>query len=200
MHYHTLDELKALLRELPTDRHRLAAKVQFWHGLRASEVLSLRGSDIQGGHVSCKRLKGSRPCETPFMEHDDPALDEAKELRELAGTLKRADRVFPMYSDTPDYTYKRGKKVESNSTRGRFGWQACIRRAGRRIGLSRKKSRTHAFKHDCGMANIGRGIHYAQAVLGHVNIASTAPYISIGEQQAYKAFQESARNLGDLLK
>jgi integrase len=187
MHYHTLDELKALLRELPTDRHRLAAKVQFWHGLRASEVLSLRGSDIQGGHVS-------------FMEHDDPALDEAKELRELAGTLKRADRVFPMYSDTPDYTYKRGKKVKSNSTRGRFGWQACIRRAGRRIGLSRKKSRTHAFKHDCGMANIGLGIHYAQAVLGHVNIASTAPYISIGEQQAYKAFQESARNLGDLLK
>lgn len=200
MHYHTLDELKALLRALPTDRHRLAAKVQFWHGLRASEVLGLRGKDIQGGHVYCKRLKGSKVCEQPFMEHDDPELDEARELRELAGTLKDSERLFAMYSDAPDYVYTKGRKIKSNSTRGRFGWLACIRRAGREIGLSRQKSRTHTLKHDCGMANIGKGIHYAKEVLGHESIQSTAAYIAISPQQAYKAFQESAKNLGELLK
>jgi integrase len=198
MHYHTEAELKAILRELPSDRHRLLVLVTLYHGLRASESLALRGKNIEGGHVSIKRLKGSKPCYQPFLKHPDPELDEHEQLLALSKTVKPTERLFPMFTDRADYVYAGKGRKASNSSRGRIGFYQMIRRAARRVGI---KSHPHMLKHTCGMMAmaIDNDVRDAQVQLGHANLGSTTVYVQKSQRQVSKGFAKVVLRMSEAL-
>ena len=50
--------------------------ITYWHGLRASETLSLRERDFTNGMVKVTRGKGSDGGWQPLQEHENPLLNE----------------------------------------------------------------------------------------------------------------------------
>jgi integrase/recombinase XerD len=143
-------------------------KVGYLHGLRVSELISLKRENIRDGFVSVQRLKGSLKTVQPFVKSTDPELDEATELRELYGTLKPGDRLFQM---TRNGVYK------------------LMQRAGGKAGIPAHKLHPHALKHSCAITGIkNMGIHLVRQYLGHKSISSTGEYLKETDEAASAAF------------
>jgi integrase len=230
IHWLTVPELKAVLKKVPGPRHALMVLMHFWHGLRDSEVITLRGKHIQARHVSLKRVKGSRPCHQPWLQYEDPDLDEytllglasqvcdhcgVSQLDEIAGPIecqgheehkwrdiKPTERLFPMYSDEPEYVKdkKTGKDKKLGSVKGRFSYYRMFYRAAEKAGLPPHKRHPHVLKHTCGMVSVADGVNYAQARLGHTSLSSTSPYTQISQERSNKAFTKTAQRLEALLE
>ena len=79
MNHLSQDELLAVLKVAreASERDWLAILLGYNHGLRISEVCALTVSDVSGGFISVKRLKGSLPTTHPLVHHSDPLLDES---------------------------------------------------------------------------------------------------------------------------
>jgi type 1 fimbriae regulatory protein FimB len=168
MKHLTQDEIKALLREIPDERQRLMLRVAFLHGLRVSEVVSLKREDIRDGYLKVQRLKGSLKTVQPYVKHPDPELDESAGLESLFGTLKNGERLFPM---TRNGVYK------------------LMQRAGTRAGIPAHKLHPHALKHSCAMVSIDKiGIQRVRTYLGHKSISSTGAYLVETDETASRAF------------
>ena len=146
MRHLSIEQLKALLAAIPSERNRLMILVAASHGLRVSEVTNLTGKDIQDGFVSVKRLKGSYHTIQPYVAHADPMLDESRPLAELSRTVKDDERLFPMT---------------------RSGVLKLMQRAGAKAGIPEHLLFPHVLKHTCGKAVIGQGIEFARQYLGH---------------------------------
>lgn len=176
MQYLNEPELKRILLAIPDPRLRLMVLVTFWHGLRASETINLKGRDIQGGYVYVKRLKGSNKTTQAFQTHEDPLLDEATGLTRLARTVRDNEKVFP------------GKS--------RFGFYKLMRRAGKRAGFAySKKVRPHILKHSIAMQTIHEaGIENLQAWLGHKSLSSTGKYLHVTDDEAGAAIGKAIRD------
>ncbi len=71
-------QLLALLSLSKEHRHRdfVMILITYWHGLRASETLSLRERDFTNGMVKVTRGKGSDGGWQPLQEHENPLLNE----------------------------------------------------------------------------------------------------------------------------
>ena len=168
MKYLTLEEIKALNRQIPNPRQRLAILMGFNHGLRVSEVLGLTKENIKDGYVNVQRLKGSLKTVQPFVRNKDPELSEAEMLEELYGTLKPKERLFPWT---------------------RNGMHKLIQRAGKRAGIPEHKLHFHALKHSCAMVSIDKiGIQRVRTYLGHKSISSTGAYLVETDETASRAF------------
>jgi len=168
MKHLTLDELKALLREVPDSRQRLMFKMGFLHGLRVSELINLVREDVRDGYVKVQRLKGSLKTTQPYVVHSDPELDESADLYKLYGTLKNGEKLFPM---TRNGVYK------------------LMQRAGKRAGIPAHKLHPHALKHTCAMVAIDKiGIQRVRQYLGHKSISSTGEYLKESDETASRAF------------
>lgn len=143
-------------------------RVTYWHALRVSEAVNLRARDIMDGHVYVKRLKGSLETIQPYVMDEDPELDEAVELTELARTVPYTDRLFPIT---------------------RYGYYKMMRRAGEKAGIpAYKKVRPHILKHSIIMHKIKvGGIENVRQWAGHQTIASTGFYCRVSDQEAYTA-------------
>lgn len=167
MQHLTVPELRRLVYCIPTE-HRLMVLITYWHGLRVSEAINLRGQDIQDGHVHVKRLKGSLETIQPYICHDDPLLDESQPLAELARTVPGSVRLFPIT---------------------RFGYYKLMKSAGRRAGIPEyKKVRPHILKHSIIMHKIKQGgIENVRQWAGHRTIASTGEYCRVSDQEAHIA-------------
>jgi integrase len=167
MQHLTIAEIKRLVRCVSPE-HRLMILVTFWHGLRVSEAINLRGRDIQDGHVHVRRLKGSLETIQPYVIHEDPVLDESYRLAELAKSVPYTVRLFPIT---------------------RFGYYKLMRRAGEMAGIPEyKKVRPHILKHSIIMQTIKQGgIENVRQWAGHKNIASTGHYCRVSDQDAYRA-------------
>lgn len=176
MQYLNEPELKRLLEAIPNPRNRLMVLVAFWHGLRASEVTQLRGRDIRSGHIYVERLKGSLTTTQIYQHHVDPLLDERRYLTAIEPTIKDNQLVFPMT---------------------RFGLYKLMRRAAVKAGLGAryKKVRPHILKHSIikQSLNGGANIHYVKRWAGHKNLASTAHYINVDDQEAGLAIGQAMR-------
>src|ERR1039458_4994434 len=122
MRYLTEEEIKALIKEIPSERFKLAIKVGFLHGLRVSEVIGLTRENIKDGYVNVQRLKGSMRTIQPFVRHADPELDESEGLTKLYSTLKFRERLFPIT---------------------RNGMHKMVQRAGTRAGIPKHKLHMH---------------------------------------------------------
>ncbi len=94
--YLTRDEVAALLRSSKKSRHSARnyamILIAYRHGLRASELVNLRMSDLdlRTGTIYCRRAKGSRSSLHPMKRDEVAALE--KVLRDRG--LRATDHVF----------------------------------------------------------------------------------------------------------
>lgn len=165
--YLTRDEVAALLRAAKKSRHgtRNYAMIllAYRHGLRASELVNLRVSDLdlQAGTIYCRRAKGSRSSLHPMKPDEVVALQKVLHDRGLRAT----EYVFQS---------ERSEKM----TRSAF-WRV-VAQAGDRAGLP-VKAYAHQLRHACGyyLANKGYDLRLIQDYLGHKQIQNTVRYTAL---------------------
>ncbi len=89
MKHLTRDELRALLTvaKAHSERDHLMILTGFWHGLRCSEIVKMRGTQIRDGHLTVQRLKGSMKTTQPLISNADPLLDEKTAMDAYSGDV-----------------------------------------------------------------------------------------------------------------
>lgn len=142
------------------NRDRCIILTMYRHGLRVSELLSLRWSqiDFKQATVHVNRLKRGTPSTQPIM---------GDELRLLRKVKKTCDSAYVFISE-------RGTPLTRSSI------AAIVRRAGieAKIGL---KLHPHMLRHSTGyyLANKGTDTRTIQAYLGHRSIQHTVRYTEL---------------------
>ncbi len=165
--YLTRDEMARLLRAAKKSRHgtrnHAMIMIAYRHGLRASEVVGLRWSDIdlERGTVYCWRAKGSRSSVHPLKRVETVALERLLRLRQQ----KTGDFVFQS---------ERGERMS------RSAFWRVVTRAGQRAELP-VKAYAHLLRHSCGyyLANKGCDLRLIQDYLGHKQIQNTVRYTAL---------------------
>jgi len=159
MDYLTETQIKQLMDRAKSSRngHRdsTAILIAYRHGLRISELVSLKWSDIdlESGRLLIKRSKNGNSGYHPLQG------DEIRQLRRLKRT---GNEQFVFCSE-------QGNPITPRT----FGY--IVSRAGK--GLAWEIS-PHILRHSCGyhLANQGLDTRLIQDYLGHKNIASTVVY------------------------
>ena len=174
MEHLSTDELKKLLvaARQKCERDWLLILVSFWHGLRASEAVTLRVCDLRDGYITVARLKGSLRTVQQLMEHANDLLNEKAGLMAWIAGKPANSRLFPI-------------------TRQHFG--RIMRTHCATAGIPSHKSNPHVLKHSCAHYVIRAGIQVAQQHLGHKSLSSTGAYLRITDATASAAVQALAR-------
>jgi site-specific recombinase XerD len=166
--YLTRDEVTSLLRAAKKSprhgaRNHAMILLAYRHGLRASEVINLRLSDVdlRAGTIYCRRAKGSRSSLHPMKPDEVMALQKVLQQRKL----QASDCVFHS---------ERGERM----SRSAF-WRIVVQ-AGERAGLP-LKAYAHQLRHACGyyLANKGCDLRLIQDYLGHKQIQNTVRYTAL---------------------
>jgi integrase len=152
MDYFNESELDRLLAaaKAESELHYLAILVSVMHGLRVSELINLRGHDIQDGRIIVYRLKGSNRTVQPL--HPDLGR-----LAELAAQNPES-LLFPFSRQYADQMMKR----------------YC-----RKAGLHRGLAHVSALKHTCALFiwNRTQSLGGLQNYLGHKSSSSSVVYL-----------------------
>ncbi|MBS0325026.1 MAG: tyrosine-type recombinase/integrase [Proteobacteria bacterium] len=162
--YLTPDEVARLLRAAKKSRYgarnHAMILLAYRHGLRASEVVGLRWSDVdlERGTIYCRRAKSSRSTIHP-LKHDEIAALERPQGR----NLRRAGEYV--------FASERGEGMS------RSAFWRIVAQAGERAGLP-VKAYAHLLRHSCGyyLANKGCDLRLIQDYLGHKQIQNTVRY------------------------
>jgi site-specific recombinase XerD len=165
--YLTRDEVAQLLCAAKKSRHgarnHAMILIAYRHGLRASELVRLRWSDVDlaQGTIYCRRAKGSRSSVHPLKR------DEAAALERLRRERKREGSPFVFQSE-------RGEQMT------RSGFWRLVASAGERAGLP-VKAYAHLLRHSCGyyLANKGCDLRLIQDYLGHKQVQNTVRYTAL---------------------
>ena len=157
MEYLTRTELRRLFA-VAYERnrtHHMAMVVGLWHGLRVSEIISIRGTHIQDDQLSVRRLKRSKATLQPLHVDADPLFDESP-LIELAAHNK--GRLF---------AFSRQRMDE------------FVKVYGALAGLHPDKRHTHVLKHSTAMLiwSATSSLGMIQSYLGHRAASSTLAYL-----------------------
>ena len=164
--YLTQDEVESLMAaagRLGRHRHRdkTIILVAYRHGLRVSELISLRWDqvDLKQGHLHIQRLKRGTPSTHPIR---------GTEIR----SLRRLRRDYP---DTPYlFVTERGGPLTASTVR------KMVARAGKKAGIE-FPVHPHMLRHATGfyLANQGHDTRAIQHYLGHKQIAHTTRYTEL---------------------
>src|SRR3974390_3943905 len=134
--------------------------IAFRHGLRASELCGLKGSDVEfeSGTLHLRRVKGGATSTHPLL---------GNELRALRVLKREAKSPFIFVSE-------RGAPFSVS------GLAKLIERAGVEAEIP-FKIHAHMLRHACGfvLANRGADTRRLQAYLGHRSIQSTVRYTEL---------------------
>ena len=137
--------------------------IAYRHGLRASEVINLRLSDVdlKAGTIYCRRAKGSRSSLHPMKPDEVVALENVLRDRKLQAT---------------DYVFQ----SERAGTMCRSAFWRVVTQTGDRAGLP-VKAYAHQLRHACGyyLANKGCDLRLIQDYLGHKQIQNTVRYTAL---------------------
>ena len=164
--YLTEAEVERLMKAAKGNRwgHRDATMVlaAYRHGLRASELVDLRWSqvDFTSAALHVRRAKQGAPSTHPILG------DELRALRRLQREQEpKSPFVFTSERGTPFST---------------AGFARMVERAGREAKLA-FKAHPHMLRHACGfaLANKGHDTRALQAYLGHRNIQHTVRYTEL---------------------
>lgn len=164
--YLTPDEIDRLIktaRTLGRYGHRDATMIllAYRHGLRVSELLSLRWEqvDLKNGNMHVHRLKNGTPTVHPLY---------GVEIREL----RKLQRDYP---DSPYIFVSELKGAITSST-----FRKIIARAGKEAKLG-FDIHPHMLRHSTGfkLANDGQDTRAIQHYLGHKNIQHTVRYTEL---------------------
>lgn len=147
--------------------------VAYAHGLRVSEVVSLKREDIEGGFLTVQRLKGSLKTTQPLMEHKNPLLNERQRLLAYMTGMHAKQRIFPI-------------------TRQHCWW--LFRKYGKAAGIAKHLCHPHTAKHSTAMHTIhSAGIENVRQWLGHRNMSSTGEYLKVTDSEAGRAISKAIK-------
>jgi integrase len=174
--YLTAREVERLIEAARGNRlgHRDATSIlmAYRHGLRASELVSLRWDDVDftTGKLHVRRAKGGTTSVHPLG---------AKELR----ALRRLQRETPEGARTVHIFLS-----ERLAPLSVAGYQRMVARAGQVAGFP-FLIHSHMLRHACGykLANDGHDTRAIQHYLGHRSIASTVRYTALAPDR-FKGF------------
>jgi type 1 fimbriae regulatory protein FimB/type 1 fimbriae regulatory protein FimE len=176
--YLTEREVERLIRAASENRwgHRdaTAILIAYRHGLRASELVTLRWDDIDlaTGKMHARRAKGGAASVHPIGARESRALRKLQRDMIAAGTMS-SPYVFVS---------------ERSSPLSVAGYQRMVARAGEaaKFGFL---VHSHMLRHGCGykLANDGQGTRAIQHYLGHRSIASTVRYTALAPDR-FKGF------------
>lgn len=167
----TQQQVRQLLRAIPHARDRAAMTVAYLHGLRVSELNSIRVRDTEGGSLHIPRLKGSAKTTQPLISApSDEDFNERAMLRSLlqSGKFGPDDLLFP---------------------KSRSMYWRIVKKAGLRVGIPEALAHPHVLKHSIAyhLADQGMDIKDLQTYLGHKSMASTGIYLESSDAKASAA-------------
>ena len=174
--YLTRDEVTSLLRAAQKSprygaRNHAMILLAYRHGLRASELVNLRVSDVDlsTGTIYCRRAKGSRSSLHPMKQDEVAALEKVLHERRRQAT---------------DYVFQ-SERAEKTC---RSAFWRIVAQAGDRAGLP-VKAYAHQLRHACGyyLASRGHDTRAIQDYLGHKNIQHTVRYTELAAER-FKRF------------
>ena len=175
MQYLEKDELRKLFAVAAKHdrRHHLALLVSLTHGLRASEVIRLRGSDIREGRITVQRLKGSKKTVQPLRIDTCDALFDESPLVALALQAGN-ERLFKWSRQFMDRYFKK------------YGQEA---------GLREDCCHHHVLKHSSAMLiwSASQSLGQVQNWLGHRSSSSSVAYLAVVDEM--KAFNSMSAAL-----
>jgi site-specific recombinase XerD len=161
-----------LLRVLETakaarDRDWLMFLVAYWHGLRATEVVTLQRIAISHGFITVRRLKGSDTTTQPLIEDKNPLLNERQALETLAKNTPPLTNLFPF---------------------SRVHYFRLFRKYAKLAGIPAHKWHPHCLKHSVARHYIKEaGIENIRKHLGHKSLSSTGEYLKVTDEEAAEA-------------
>jgi type 1 fimbriae regulatory protein FimB/type 1 fimbriae regulatory protein FimE len=158
--YVTPDQVEALIKAARSSRHgqrdALMISLAWHHGLRASELVALRWSDVdfKRADMAVKRLKNGKGGRQPLNG------DDLRALRALQRGRQSEEWIF--MSERGPFT--------------RDGFAKLLKGKADRAGI--ENVHPHALRHACGhaLAMKGRDTKLIQDYLGHRNIQHTSLY------------------------
>ena len=159
-------EVKRLIAAARTARHRAIMMLMYGGGLRVSEVVALRGRDIDSQRGVIHIHESKREVSRVVM------LSE-----ELVRALRCWWRARPRLEGN-DLLFPGGRHGESNFTTSAIG--KMIRTAAKRAGIE-KRVYPHLLRH-CFATHLleaGADVRTVQVLLGHSNIKTTARYLTL---------------------
>jgi site-specific recombinase XerD len=164
--YLTRDEVAALLRSAKKSprhggRNHAMILLAYRHGLRASELVDLRVSDLNlpSRTIYCRRAKNSRSSVHPMKP------DEVAVLEKVLSQRRTSEYVF---------------QSERAGRMSRSAFWRVVADAGEQARLP-LKAYAHQLRHACGyyLANKGCDLRLIQDYLGHKQIQNTVRYTAL---------------------
>jgi len=165
-----IDEVRAILRNLPNLANRAFFTLVYACGLRLGEALNLSVADVDGVrkciHVHCG--KGAKDRYVPVAES---ALSL---LREYYKIHRNPRLIFPAPGRSGQGAATADHAVSETTVHG------ALRRTLSRLGI-RKQVCVHTFRHSYAthMIEAGVPVRHVQECLGHESLASTMIYLHI---------------------
>lgn len=158
-------QLLMLLAAAKAHRERdwLLILVCFWHGLRASELVSFRKDAIQDGYLTIQREDGSNRIHHMLVEHPEPLLNEKVALLEFAGRTEPGVPVFNVCRRRVDQLMKR----------------YCAE-----VGIPADLAHAHTLRHTVARLSLeSAGLEQTRRWLGHKSMGSIYEYLKSGENK-----------------
>ena len=151
--------------------------LMFRHGLRVSELCSIKLSDIslELRELHVPRLKGSDSSTHPFHNGETSAV---------AAWLAERTKLSPSANCDTLFISERRKPLSRVTV-----W-VMVREVARVAGLEHLAIHPHMLRHSCGYSLVNRGIDIRsiQGYLGHRSITSTTRYTALDSRRFAKFF------------
>jgi integrase len=162
------NEVRMLLLAVRLPRDRAALLCAYLHGLRVTELIGLKVSDVAEGYLTVQRLKGGKRNCHALVSSPDSVFDEATLLQAQLSGKAPEEPIFGEY---------------------RVYWDRIIKEAAVKAGLPLRVGRMHILRHSAAMVMLrnGAGLETIQKRLGHKSIASTGQYLHVSDDEASAA-------------
>lgn len=165
----TPDEVSQLIEQADRGRYpardRLMIEMMFRHGLRVSELVNLRWSDIDWtrGRILVRRMKAGRDTTHPLNQSEKYALKSLKPPHERQGAI---------------FTSERGQQMSRGNV------NRIVAEIANETDIPIRVT-PHRLRHACGFALASKGVDAfkIQQFMGHKSIMSTALYVDLAGRE-----------------